>query len=250
MADFPHLRWRVALGCLPGFSAGSALRVFLVEFHTSSSCTLPIIEKKEMKIPKPGYVRLNPSALSFCIYMSNFWLISTGIQQINKTGVWRLNMCREPPNGSPCERPCETCKRVPSSCQLTLPEHVKVTYASSAAVPFLSPCVSFWQSPAELQASCVWLVLLLLLFSPVGWVLHSLSISWASHIRRTSGVRHPEWSPWGTTHFPHILPISICLPSSSLLSLLISLLPLLLVFFLLPPFISLLFSTCPLLFFL
>lgn len=43
---------------------------------------------------------------------------------------------------------------------------------------------------------------MLLLFSPVGCVLHSLSISWASHIRRTSGVRHQEWSLWGTTLLP------------------------------------------------
>lgn len=51
---------------------------------------------------------------------------------------------------------------------------------------------------------CVWLVLL---FSPVGRVLHSLSISWASHIRRTSGVRHQEWCLLGTQ-----LSVSLHLP--------------------------------------
>lgn len=83
-------------------------------------------------------------------------------------------------------------------------------YVNHCCCPSQSPtAVSSWHSPVELPFSCVWLVLLL--FPPVGWVLHSLSISWASHIRRTSGVRHQEWSLRGTTHLPPPAPTPLCL---------------------------------------
>lgn len=91
-------------------------------------------------------------------------------------------------------------------------------YINQLCCPSNSPtAVSSQHSPVELLFSCAWLVLLL--FSLVGWVLHSLSISWASHIRRTSGVRHQEWSLWGTTRLPPPSSLSVCLSLSPTLSL-------------------------------
>lgn len=95
------------------------------------------------------------------------------------------------------------------SCSANLPRMCK-DHINQCCCPSRSPiAVSSQHSPVELPFSCVWLVLLL--FSPVGSVLHSLSISWASHIRRTSGVRHQEWSLWGTTLLPPPAPTHLCL---------------------------------------
>lgn len=106
------------------------------------------------------------------------------------------------------------------TCSANLPRMCK-GYIKQCCCPSSSPtAVSSRHSPVELPISSVWLVLLL--FSPVGWVLHSLSISWASHIRRTSGVRHQEWSLWGTaptTPTPLCLSLFIFQPFSSSLSL-------------------------------
>lgn len=85
---------------------------------------------------------------------------------------------------------CPSCRSRPGSSQ------------SQSTLRFLVP------------VSCCWCC-----FSPVGWVLHSLSISWASHIRRTSGVRHQEWSLWGATPPPPPNPslfVSLYLPVPSL----------------------------------
>ena len=100
-------------------------------------------------------------------------------------------------------------KKKELTCSDNLPGMSK-GYVNHCCCPSQSPtAVSSWHSPVELPFSCVWLVLLL--FPPVGWVLHSLSISWASHIRRTSGVRHQEWSLRGTTHLPPPAPTPLCL---------------------------------------
>ncbi len=97
-----------------------------------------------------------------------------------------------------------------SQIQIHVTVRVCKGYINQWCCPSNSPtAVSSRHSPVELPFSCVWLVLLL--FSPVGWVLHSLSISWASHIRRTSGVRHQEWSLWGTTPLPPPTPTPLCL---------------------------------------
>lgn len=100
-------------------------------------------------------------------------------------------------------------KKKELTCSANLPRMSK-GYVNHCCCPSQSPtAVSSWHRPVELPFSCVWLVLLL--FPPVGWVLHSLSISWASHIRRTSGVRHQEWSLRGTTHLPPPAPTPLCL---------------------------------------
>lgn len=120
------------------------------------------------------------------------------------------------PDSDQCE--CETGRVLTGqsglTCLANLPRMYK-GYVNQCHCPFHSPAMaSSLHSAVKFRFSCVCLVLL---FSPVCWVLHSLSISWASHIRRTSGVRHQEWSPWGTIPLPPLF-VSLYLPpfSSSL----------------------------------
>lgn len=120
-------------------------------------------------------------------------------------------------------------KNTSSHARLTFPTGVKVT-STGVCCPSNSPAAA---ASLQLPSFHVSDLCLLLLFSPVGWVLHSLSISWASHIRRTSGVRHQEWSLWGTTLLPPPHPsLFVSLYHSALLSLSLSAFLLLLLLFL------------------